>query len=114
RLRGRLRGVDLRGADDPDRAGATRRRRRTGGDVKRGIVIHAILVVATLATLYPILWVLKMALSPSQGFSLSANPLPQAVTLQNFRDVIGAHDAAGHWLFGHQLVNSLIVSVAVT
>jgi arabinogalactan oligomer/maltooligosaccharide transport system permease protein len=82
--------------------------------VKRGVLIHAILVVATVATLYPILWVLKMALSPSQGFSLSASPLPKAVTLQNFRDVIGAHDAAGHWLFGHQLVNSLVVSIAVT
>jgi arabinogalactan oligomer/maltooligosaccharide transport system permease protein len=82
--------------------------------VKRGVLIHAILVVATVATLYPILWVLKMALSPSQGFSLSASPLPTAVTLQNFRDVIGAHDAAGHWLFGHQLFNSLVVSIAVT
>jgi arabinogalactan oligomer/maltooligosaccharide transport system permease protein len=82
--------------------------------MKRNAIIHAILMVATAATLYPVLWVLKMALSPTQGFSLSASPIPRHVTLQNFRDVIGAHDASGHWLFGHQLLNSLIVSLAVT
>jgi arabinogalactan oligomer/maltooligosaccharide transport system permease protein len=82
--------------------------------MKRTAAIHVLLMIATAATLYPVLWVLKMALAPSQGFSLSANPLPREITLQNFRDVIGAHDAAGHWLFGHQLVNSLAVSIATT
>jgi arabinogalactan oligomer/maltooligosaccharide transport system permease protein len=82
--------------------------------VKRGALVHAVLMVATAATLYPILWVLKMALSPTQGWGGSASPLPRAVTLQNFRDVLSAHDAAGHWLFGHQLVNSLVVSIATT
>lgn len=82
--------------------------------MKSRALIHSVLVVATCATLYPVLWVLKMALSPTQGFSLSANPLPRAVTLQNFRDVLTSHDAAGHWLFGRQLANSLVVAVAVT
>jgi arabinogalactan oligomer/maltooligosaccharide transport system permease protein len=83
--------------------------------VKRtAFLVHAVLIVATVATLYPILWVLKMALSPTQGWGGSASPFPREVTLQNFRDVLGAHDAAGHWLFGHQLVNSLVVSIAVT
>jgi arabinogalactan oligomer/maltooligosaccharide transport system permease protein len=77
-------------------------------------LVHAILMLATAATLYPVLWVLKMALSPSQGFSLSPNPLPEHVTLQNFADVISARDAAGHWLFGHQLFNSLVVAISVT
>ena len=80
----------------------------------RTFSIHAVLMVATVATLYPVLWVLKMALSPSQGFSLSASPIPRHVTLQNFADVLFSRDAAGHWLFGHQLANSLIVSLAVT
>ena len=75
---------------------------------------HAVLTLATIATLYPILWVLKMALSPSQGFQLSANPLPTEITFRNFTDVISARDAAGHWLFARQLVNSLIVAGAVT
>jgi arabinogalactan oligomer / maltooligosaccharide transport system permease protein len=80
----------------------------------RTVLTHVVLVLATVATLYPVLWVLKMALSPSQGFSLSASPLPTTVTFQNFTDVLSAHDAAGHWLFGRQLANSLIVSLAVT
>lgn len=80
----------------------------------RRVAVHAILAVATVATLYPVLWVLKMALSPSQGFSLSPSPLPEAVTLQNFADVIGARDAHGRWLFGRQLFNSVVVSAAVT
>jgi arabinogalactan oligomer/maltooligosaccharide transport system permease protein len=80
----------------------------------RRILTHAALTVATVATLYPILWVLKMALSPSQGAQLSASPFPAEVSLVNFREVIGHTDRAGHWLFGRQLANSLIVSLAVT
>jgi len=80
----------------------------------RGAAIHAALMVATAATLYPILWVLKMALSPAQGFALSPNPLPSAITLRNFADVVTTHDDAGRWLFGRQLANSLVVAGAVT
>ncbi|HEY7956668.1 MAG TPA: sugar ABC transporter permease [Polyangia bacterium] len=80
----------------------------------RGFLTHAALLLATCVTLYPVLWVLKMALSPSQGFSLSINPIPTHVTLANFADVLSSHDAAGHWLFGRQLANSLIVALAVT
>jgi arabinogalactan oligomer/maltooligosaccharide transport system permease protein len=76
--------------------------------------VHAALLVVTAATLYPILWVIKMALSPAQGFALSANPWPSSVTLQNFTDVVTSRDPAGHWLFGRQLLNSLIVAGAVT
>jgi len=36
--------------------------------------VHAALLVASVATIYPVLWVVKMALSPSQGFSLSPSP----------------------------------------
>ena len=76
--------------------------------------VHAALVVACIVTIYPVLWVIKMALSPAQGASLSPSPLPTAVTLRNFADVLGTHDAAGRWLFGRQLVNSLLVAGAVT
>jgi len=76
--------------------------------------VHAALVVACVVTLYPVLWVIKMALSPTQGATLSPSPLPTAVTLQNFADVLGTHDSAGRWLFGRQLFNSLVVAAAVT
>ncbi len=80
----------------------------------RTIGVHAALVIASVVTIYPVLWVIKMALSPSQGATLSPSPLPSAVTLQNFADVLGTHDAAGRWLFGRQLANSILVATAVT
>jgi arabinogalactan oligomer/maltooligosaccharide transport system permease protein len=72
------------------------------------------LVLLCAVTLYPVLWVVKMALSPSQAFSLSPNPFPEAATLSNFRSIIGASDSAGSWLFGHWLFNSLAISAATT
>lgn len=81
----------------------------------RLVLTHLLLVCITAATLYPVMWVLKMALSPSQAFSLSVSPWPQQVTLGNFRDVVFYRSPVdGSYLFFHQLVNSLLVSAAVT
>ncbi|MBK9647876.1 MAG: sugar ABC transporter permease [Deltaproteobacteria bacterium] len=77
------------------------------------LATHLVLVVTTLAVLYPVLWVLKMALTPSQAFSMDPMPFPTEVSFQNFREVIGTTAADGSWLFGRQLLNSLFVS-AVT
>lgn len=71
---------------------------------------HAGLIVVTIAVLYPVLWVLKMALSPGQAFSLDPNPIPTEVTLDHFSAVIGTTTSTGAWLFGRQLLNSLIVA----
>jgi arabinogalactan oligomer/maltooligosaccharide transport system permease protein len=76
-------------------------------------LVHAALVAATVVTLYPVLWVVKMALTPSQGFSTSSL-WPAHATLANFRDVVTTHDLAGRWLFGRQLFNSLVIAIAVT
>jgi arabinogalactan oligomer / maltooligosaccharide transport system permease protein len=80
----------------------------------RRFATHVALTLASVATLYPILWVLKLALSPSQGAQLSPSPIPERVTLANFHDVLTLHDEAGRWLFGRQLFNSIFVSLAVT
>lgn len=82
----------------------------------RSLLLHVFLIAASAVTLYPVLWVVKMALAPSQGFALSPSPLPQfdQLTLRNFQEVLFAHDAAGRLLFFRQLANSLIVSAAVT
>ncbi|MEW5743141.1 MAG: sugar ABC transporter permease [Myxococcota bacterium] len=80
----------------------------------RTAIVHAVLAVASVAALYPVLWVVKMALSPTQSLSLSASPLPEAVTLDHFRDVLGSTDTQGRWLFGRQLLASVLVSGATT
>lgn len=74
-------------------------------------LVHAGLLVFTVLTLYPVVWVVKMALTPSQAFGMGVSPIPTEVSLQNFADVIGTTDARG-WLFGRQLLNSVLVSGA--
>ncbi len=72
---------------------------------------HAFLTIFTMVTLYPVLWVIKIALTPSQVFSVGASPIPDTVSLQNFTEVIGTYDGET-WLFGRQLFNSLVISGA--
>jgi arabinogalactan oligomer/maltooligosaccharide transport system permease protein len=76
--------------------------------------IHVGLVLACVVTLYPVLWVIKMALSPTDGMALSANPFPDHVTFEHFKAVLFSHNGAGTWLFGRQLLASLYVSGATT
>lgn len=75
---------------------------------------HVFLILFTIATLYPVLWVFKMAVTPQQGFILGINPVPQPLVhyvnawrkgdhkgamcyrramLQNFREVMGQGSA---------------------
>ena len=75
------------------------------------VLTHVGLLLFTLATLYPVLWVVKMALTPSQAFTMGASPIPTEVSLDNFVDVVGTTDASG-WLFGRQLLNSVVISGA--
>lgn len=77
-------------------------------------LLHAGLSVLCAVTLYPVLWVVKMALSPTDSLSLTANPFPEHVTFEHFREVLMSTDAAGRWVFGHQLLSSIIVSGATT
>jgi arabinogalactan oligomer/maltooligosaccharide transport system permease protein len=80
----------------------------------RVILTHALIVVVTMATLYPVLWVIKMALTPSQAFSVGIVPIPDVVSTENFAHVMGTTDAQGGWLFGRQLLNSLVVALATS
>lgn len=76
--------------------------------------IHAGLMLMCMVTLYPVLWVVKMALSPTDSLTLTANPFPESVTWEHFHEVLLGTDAAGRWLFGRQLLSSLVVSGATT
>ncbi|MCP4869173.1 MAG: sugar ABC transporter permease [Proteobacteria bacterium] len=69
---------------------------------------HAILVPLTVATLYPVLWVVKMAVTPGEEFGLSANPFPTTVSLVNFETLLSEP------LFWRQLLNSIIVAGITT
>lgn len=75
---------------------------------------HLVLMLATMAALYPVLWVLKMALAPGQAFDNDPNPFPKQVSWEHFVEVTGTTTADGSWLFGRQLFNSVAVAGATT
>jgi arabinogalactan oligomer/maltooligosaccharide transport system permease protein len=70
------------------------------------VVVHAGLAAFTAGAMYPILWVVKMALAPSQAFAGGLSPFPSEATLANFADVVGTG------LFARQHANSLVVAAA--
>jgi arabinogalactan oligomer/maltooligosaccharide transport system permease protein len=55
---------------------------------------HLFLICFTIVTLYPVLWVFKMAATPQQGFSVELNPIPTPLVqyVQAWRQ--GDHAAA--------------------
>lgn len=75
--------------------------------------VHAGLMLFTVATLYPVLWVVTMAVSPGQAFAGGAVPIPTEVSGEHFRAVIGTYDG-DTWLFGRQVFNSLVVAGATS
>lgn len=78
------------------------------------LAAHAVLWVAVIIAIYPVLWVLKMSLSGAQSFGLSASLWPDDFTFQNYVDVVSHTSDSGTWLFGHQLFNSIVVASATT
>ncbi|MFT4703000.1 MAG: arabinogalactan oligomer/maltooligosaccharide transport system permease protein [Bradymonadia bacterium] len=75
---------------------------------------QVILMSVSLVTLYPVLWVLKMALTPSASITSGLSPIPETVSLENFRAVISATDSAGDPVFWRQVWNSTVVAVSTT
>jgi arabinogalactan oligomer/maltooligosaccharide transport system permease protein len=78
-----------------------------------GLLVHVALVAACAFAVYPLLWVVTLALSP-HGPGTEARILPLATdpSLGNFRAVLGIGTPEGVWLFLRQLANSLIVSLS--
>jgi arabinogalactan oligomer / maltooligosaccharide transport system permease protein len=82
--------------------------------VKRleGLLVHVALVAACAFAVYPLLWVVTLALSPlGPGTEARIIPLATAPSLSNFAAVIGLGSGGGGWLFARQLGNSLAVSL---
>jgi arabinogalactan oligomer / maltooligosaccharide transport system permease protein len=84
------------------------------GSLLARLAVHAALIGAIIVTLYPVLWVVKLALSNNQGLTLSASPWPDEVHFSNFVDVVTSRTSDGHPLFLRQLFNSIFVASAVT
>ncbi len=83
------------------------------GRAAESVGTHAILIAATLFALYPILWVVAIALTPGGlGAQSGVVPLPYPASLENFRLVFGGGSAERAWLFAVQTLNSLVVSLA--
>ncbi len=80
------------------------------------IAVHAVLILAVAFALYPVLWVVATAFSGSLTPEPRALPVPQQPTLEHLDAVVLSErslpDGGEVWLFGQQLLNSLIVSIA--
>ena len=80
----------------------------------RRLLVHLFLITFTGLTLLPVLLVLRKAVTPGQEFELTLNPIPSSITMEHFINVVGHTGTGGIWLFGRQLLNSLIVSGCTT
>jgi arabinogalactan oligomer/maltooligosaccharide transport system permease protein len=73
---------------------------------------HAVVLIFVAFALYPVLWVLSVALS---GAGLASHggviPIPHGVTLDNARVVAGVGKPGGAMLFLRQLTSSIVVSL---
>lgn len=78
------------------------------------IAVYAALIALTAIVLYPVMLVCKKAFEPGRHFALSASPIPDAFTLDNFANLFGARGGRGELLFLQHTLNSLVVALATT
>lgn len=79
-----------------------------------GYLPHLLLVPVTVATIYPVLYVIKLAFAGTGGVSSSPWPLPEKLDTGAFETIITRTDAAGTWLFGQQMLNSILIAALTT
>ncbi len=75
-------------------------------DLLESIAAHAVVLLAVCFSLYPVLWVVSLAFAGAHQVEPQVLPIPRDPTLGPLREVVGAP------LFGRQLANSLVVSLA--
>ncbi len=81
------------------------RRRRTSRS--RSLVTHALIIAASLVTIYPLLWMLVSSVRPNDLIFRSPGLWPSETTLANFAR--GWHALA--FPFSHYLINSTLVAL---
>ncbi len=75
--------------------------------------VHALLLAATAFALYPVAWVVAIALTPGGlGARSGILPVPREPTMDSFRLVLGIGSSERTWLFLTQAFNSLVVSLS--
>jgi arabinogalactan oligomer/maltooligosaccharide transport system permease protein len=67
------------------------------------------LVAVTIVVLYPVLWVVRIALTPGATLAGAESFSP---SFENFAAVLGHSGSKGEWLFGRQVLASFVVSGA--
>ncbi len=76
--------------------------------------VYAALAVATAVVLYPVMLVLKKAFEPGRQFALSASPVPEEVTLDHFRGLLGQRGPEGELAFLQHAASSIVIALATT
>ena len=85
------------------------------GGAPWGALRHVLLVAVAVIVIMPVLWVFKMAFTDSQSFAgAELSPIPTDPSVANFTAVVASTESDGSWLFGRQLLNSIVVSVMTT
>ena len=75
------------------------------------VLTHALIALAVIFALYPVLWVVALAFSHGVTPEARALPVPEGLSLEHFAAVLGRVDDSGHWVFGSQLASSSLVSI---
>ncbi|NOY94505.1 MAG: ABC transporter permease subunit [Deltaproteobacteria bacterium] len=88
--------------------------RRQRGSLLASVGSHVALLIAVGFAIYPVLWVVSLALTAGGAPEAQIIPWPAHPSLDNFRAVAGQVDAERGWIFGQQLFNSLAIAAATT
>ena len=83
-------------------------------DLMPTLGIHLFLILFTMLTMTPLLYVLKLAFSGDKSGLASLSMIPEKPSLDNFMAVVTRTTESGEWIFGHHLLNSVVVAVAAT
>ena len=83
-------------------------------DVLIEMLVHAALLIAVCAALYPVLWVVSLALGDASTPHAALFPFPTHPTLSHFSALFSRTNANGTPLFLVQLANSVLISLATS
>jgi len=88
--------------------------KRERGSLLASFASHVVLLAAVAFAVYPLFWVVSLALTAGGAPQAQIIPLPTHPSLANFHAVVGHADAERGWIFGMQLFNSLAIAAATT